>query len=191
LLFPAVATLFGAAADVGRLHVAVAVGAVIGGLTANYIIKGNRHGLIVLLAACSWAVAIVFFGLSKNWTIALACLGAAGYADMVSGAYRQTIWNRTIPKEIRGRMAGLEMISFLAGPMIGNAQLGVLADLIGVRQAICASGFVGLLNAWRCRNYITAFCKVCRFACSSPFYSGLTRTYLKIVSRSRSAINVG
>ena len=41
--------------------------------------------------------------------VAIACLVAAGAADMVSALFRMTIWNETIPSTIRGRMAGIEL----------------------------------------------------------------------------------
>ena len=74
----------------------------------------------------------------------MAFLMAAGYADMISGVYRSTIWNQTIPSELRGRLAGIEMISYLSGPMLGNTQLGILAGMMGVRRAITLSSIIGL-----------------------------------------------
>ena len=37
----------------------------------------------------------------------------AGAADMVSGLFRMTIWNQTIPDHLRGRLAGIEMVSYM------------------------------------------------------------------------------
>ena len=92
----------------------------------------RRHGLMILLAAGAWSACMVGFGLSKSFPLAMTFLLLAGYADMVSAVFRQTIWNQTIPDELRGRLAGIEMISYLTGPLLGNTQLGFMASAIGI-----------------------------------------------------------
>ena len=78
------------------------------------------------------------------WGI-FACLALAGAADMVSGIFRVTMWNQTIPDEFRGRLAGIELLSYTSGPMIGNATGGAdgaisaAAGSRSARAACCAS----------------------------------------------------
>jgi len=84
-------------------------------------------------------VAMAFgFGL---WS-AMVCLAIAGAADMLSGVFRGTIWNETIPNAMRGRLAGIEMISYLTGPLIGNARAGFTAEVSGLSVAIWSGGAV-------------------------------------------------
>jgi MFS family permease len=64
----------------------------------------------------------------------------AGAADMVSALFRMTIWNQTIPDHLRGRLAGIEMVSYTTGPLLGNAESGVAAGLFGVRASIVSGG---------------------------------------------------
>jgi hypothetical protein len=59
---------------------------------------------------------------------------------MVSGVFRGTIWNETIPNTLRGRLAGIEMISDLTGPLLANARAGFMADAGGCRRR---SGWAG------------------------------------------------
>jgi MFS family permease len=94
----------------------------------------------VVLAAACWGAAIVGFGLAGRLWLALACLALAGAADMVSGLFRSIIWNQTIPDHLRGRLAGIEMISYTTGPLLGNAEAGVAAKLFGVRASIVSGG---------------------------------------------------
>jgi MFS family permease len=63
---------------------------------------------------------------------------------MVSGVFRGTIWNETIPNSFRGRLAGIEMISYLTGPLVGNARAGFMADALGVPAAIWIGGAICL-----------------------------------------------
>ena len=103
-----------------------------------------RHGRAVIIAAVVLALGIVALGFAPNLSTALACLAVAGAADMVSGVFRGTIWNETIPNALRGRLAGIEMISYLTEPLIGNARAGLMADAFGVSLAIWIGGAVCL-----------------------------------------------
>jgi hypothetical protein len=72
--------------------------------------------------------------------MALLFLAIAGAADMVSGLFRMTIWNQTIPDHLRGRLASIEMISYLTGPYLGNGEAGVVASLFSVRASVVSGG---------------------------------------------------
>ena len=82
----------------------------------------HHHGRAVLLAAIGWGLAIAGVGLSDSVAIVLLMLGLAGAADMISGLFRMLIWNQTIPDELRGRMAGVEMLSYSIGPTLGQVR---------------------------------------------------------------------
>ena len=144
-LFPAIAALYGGA-SVGFLFSAIAVGALIASLTSGWASRVHRHGLAITLAAGMWGVAIIFFGLSDNLWLALFFLGVAGFFDMISGIFRQTVWNQTIPNRFRGRLAGIEMISYLTGPMLGNAEAGIVAHYFTVKTSIISGGILTILG---------------------------------------------
>jgi MFS family permease len=162
LLFPAIAEEFagtrsGGAAYLGWLHTGIAVGALLASLTSGWTRNVRRHGLMVLWAAGSWSALMIGFGASQSFPIAMGFLILAGYADMISGVFRSTIWNQTIPSELRGRLAGIEMISYLSGPMLGNTQLGFLAGHLGVRRAITISSLIGLVSVVGCAGLLPKF----------------------------------
>lgn len=162
LLFPAVAEEFAgsperSAAYLGWLHAGIPIGALAASLTSGWARSVRRHGLYILWAAGSWSAFMIGFGWARSFTVAMGFLILAGYADMVSGVFRSTIWNQTIPNELRGRLAGIEMISYLSGPMLGNTQLGLLADHYGVRRAIRLSSLVGLLGVAGCAALLPRF----------------------------------
>ena len=155
LLFPAVAEAFSqtpgnGATYLGWLHSGIAIGALIASLTSGWTRNIRRHGVMVLWAAGSWSAMMIGFGAAKSFPLAMGFLILAGYADMVSGVFRSTIWNQTVPTELRGRLAGIEMISYLSGPMLGNTQPGFLAGHLGVRRAITLSSLIGLCAVCGC-----------------------------------------
>lgn len=143
-LFPAMALAYGHTESVGWLLSAMSVGALAIGLFSGWAGKVRRHGRAVVIAAAVWALGIVALGFAPSLMLALVCLAAAGAADMVSGVFRGTIWNETIPNALRGRLAGIEMISYLTGPLIGNVRAGFMADAWGVSVAIWVGGLVCL-----------------------------------------------
>jgi MFS family permease len=85
-------------------------------------------------------VAIMLFGAVDSIVLALFFLLAAGFFDMISGIFRGAIWNQTIPNYLRGRLASIEMISYLTGPMLGSAKMGIVAEAFGVKAALISGG---------------------------------------------------
>jgi len=136
-LFPAFAAELGGAGVLGLLYAAPSLGSLLATATSGWTNRVHRHGLAVIWAAGCWGAAIVAFGFAPNLPIALA---AAGAADMISGIFRSTIWNQTIPDHLRGRLAGIEQVSYSTGPLLGNLEAGVVASLAGLRASIVSGG---------------------------------------------------
>jgi MFS family permease len=105
-----------------------------------------RHGLAVAIAAACWGLAIVAFGFAGRLWLALLCLAFAGASDMVSGVFRILIWNQTTPDHLRGRLAGIELISYHTGPMLGNAESGILASIVSIRATVVSGGILCVLG---------------------------------------------
>jgi MFS family permease len=145
-LFPAIAEEFGGAGVLGLLYAAPAVGSLLATVTGGWVSRVNRHGLAIIIAAGVWGAAIAGFGLAPNLSLALAGLVVAGGADMVSGIFRMTIWNQTIPDRLRGRLAGIEQISYTSGPLLGNVEAGVVASLAGVRASVVSGGVLCVIG---------------------------------------------
>jgi MFS family permease len=109
-------------------------------LTSGWTSHMHRHGAAICFAAAGWGLAVAAAGLAPNLELALLGLAAAGAADMISGIFRSTVWNQTIPDELRGRLAGIEQVSYSTGPLLGNVESGLAASLVGVRGAIVSGG---------------------------------------------------
>ena len=55
---------------------------------------------------------------------------------------RGALWNETIPDRLRGRLAGVEMISWSSGPLLGNARAGASASVFGLSWAMVGGGTI-------------------------------------------------
>jgi MFS family permease len=139
-LFPAVAGHYGGTAVVGFLFAAPGVGSLLAMLTSGWAAHVHHHGRAIVLGASAWGLAIVGFGLAQALWVALLCLALAGAGDAISGIFRGTLWNETIPDRLRGRLAGMEMISWSSGPTLGNAEAGFAARAFGLRNSVVLGG---------------------------------------------------
>jgi MFS family permease len=143
-LYPALAEQYGPG-YIGLFPGAIAVGALLASVTSGWTKNVHRHGLMVVISAVLWGFAILFFGLVNSIWPALLFLSAAGFFDMISGIFRGSIWNQTIPNYLRGRMASIEMISYLTGPYLGSAKMGLVAERFGVKAALVSGGIMSVI----------------------------------------------
>ena len=156
-LFPAIAAGFGGAEVLGLMLAAPAVGSMLVALFSGWTRHVHRHGRAVALAACGWGLAIVGFGLAGALWPALAFLAVAGGMDAISGLFRSVIWNETIPDRLRGRLAGVEMISYTSGPTLGNFEAGALASVVGVRASVVSGGVMCVVGTGVILAFLPAF----------------------------------
>jgi MFS family permease len=57
-----------------------------------------------------------------------------------------TMWNQSIPDSLRGRLAGIEMLSYSSGPTLGNVEAGLLETFAGLRTSIVAGGVFSVVG---------------------------------------------
>jgi MFS family permease len=156
-LFPAISDRLGGPSVLGLLYAAPAVGALAAGVTGRWVARVPRHGLGVMVAAAIWGVAIVFFGFCSTLWPALASLAIAGGADAVSGIFRMTMWNQTIPDALRGRLASIEMVSYMSGPLLGHVEAGMVAAAFGVPASVVSGGVLCVVGVLACGVLLPRF----------------------------------
>ncbi|MGW1763711.1 MFS transporter [Streptomyces sp. NPDC002073] len=139
-IFPFLADELDAVWALGLMYAAGAVGSLLLGLTSGWTSRVHRHGLLVIGGATVWGLAVAAAGWTGSIWVVLACLAVAGAGDMLSGLGRATIWNQTIPEELRGRLAGIEVLSYSVGPQLGQVRAGTAAGWTGTRSAFWTGG---------------------------------------------------
>jgi hypothetical protein len=108
-------------------------------------------------SATIWGIAIAAFGRMSAPAPALAFLAVAGGADAVSGIFRSAIWNQTVPDALRGRLASIELVSYSTGPLLGNAESGLVASLFSVPASIFSGGVLCVLGCLLCGMLLPGF----------------------------------
>ena len=142
VLFPALAEqVFDRPEILGLLYSAETVGALIATALSGWTGRIHHHGRAIVIAAAAYGGFVGLAGLMPSVWLMLLFFVLSGAADMISGVFRGTVWNQTIPENMRGRLAGIEMLSYSVGPLGGQVRAGVTADLWSVRGAIVSGGF--------------------------------------------------
>jgi MFS family permease len=141
-LFPALALVrfHGGAGILGLLYAAPAAGALLGALLTGWVVSVHRQGLAVLVAVAVWGAAITAFGFAYWLPVALALLGIAGAADVVSAVFRGTILQTETPDGLRGRLSSIHTAVVTGGPRIGDVEAGAVAALGGTQVSIVSGG---------------------------------------------------
>jgi MFS family permease len=153
-LFPALAaTVFGGGATtVGLLYSAPGVGALLGALTSGWVGRVRRQGLAVVCAVLAWGLSIAGFGVAHWLPLALVLLAVAGWADVLSAVFRNTIIQFAGPDGMRGRLMGVQMAVVAGGPRLGDLEAGSVATAFGDTVSVVSGGLAcvagAVLVAW-------------------------------------------
>jgi len=124
------------------------MGSIVVTATSGWIKNFTRHGRAITFAAIGWGACIALAGVFNSLWVVLFFLGLAGASDQVSSLCRSTLWNQTIDDEYRGRLAGLELLSYSVGPLAGQLRAGTTAALTSLRISVISGGLlcIGLVT---------------------------------------------
>jgi MFS family permease len=159
LIISAVASLFGApyiymtpvfARDIfhlGETGLALlqgmaGAGALFGALFLAYLGDFRRKGWFVLCGVFAFAVCLVGFSLSTHVGLSLFFLFALGFGIVCSVAVTNTLLQKLVTDEMRGRVMSMFMLSFIGAMPIGNLLAGAVSHRFGVPRTLAAGGII-------------------------------------------------
>ena len=159
LLISAVTSMFGApyiymtpvfARDIfhlGETGLAVLMGmagagALFGALFLAYLGDFRRKGWFVLGGDIAFAVCLVCFSLSTRFGLSLFFLFALGFGIVCSVAVTNTLLQKLVTDEMRGRVMSMFMLSFIGAMPIGNLIAGAASHRFGVPRTLAAGGLI-------------------------------------------------
>jgi predicted MFS family arabinose efflux permease len=160
-LFPALAATHfgGGATTVGLLYAAPGAGALIGAVTTGWVGHVRRQGLAVIAAVIVWGAAITGFGLVRWLPLGLLFLAIAGWADVISAVFRNTIIQFAGPDAMRGRLMGVQMAVVTGGPRIGDLEAGAVATAFGNVTSVVSGGLACIAGAFLVARLIPGFAR--------------------------------
>jgi MFS family permease len=117
-------------------------GALFGALLLAYLGDFRHKGWFVLGGDVGFAICLIVFSLSRNLTLSLIFLFALGFAIVSSIAVTNTLLQKLVPDEMRGRVMSMFMLSFIGAMPIGNLIAGAASHRFGVPHTLAAGGLI-------------------------------------------------
>ena len=145
-LIPFWADQLGSTWALGLLYAAGTVGSIAVTLTSGWTKEVRFYGRAIMWAAMGWGAAIALAGATNYLALVLLFLALAGASDMVSALFRSAMWNQTIPDNLRGRLAGIELLSYSLGPLAGQMRAAGMAAAFSLTFSVTAGGIICMIS---------------------------------------------
>jgi MFS family permease len=117
-------------------------GALFGALFLAYLGDFRRKGWFVLGGDLGFALCLIGFSLSTNILVSLVFLFALGFGIVCSVAVTNTLLQKLVTDEMRGRVMSLFMLSFIGAMPIGNLIAGAASHRFGAPRTLAAGGLI-------------------------------------------------
>jgi len=130
----------------GYLIIAAGVGMLIGMVTLERLRHYLKMGTIVVSSFIMSGVVLIGLSSVKDWRLALILIFLLGVSNIYITSTIQTILQHRIPRQIRGRVFGLQNMLINSAFTFPVVVFGAIADIWGVLFAISVLGWVALLT---------------------------------------------
>src|SRR5918993_26453 len=117
-------------------------GSLFGALFLAYLGDFRRKGWFVLGGCLGFAVCLIGFSLSTNVVLSVIFLFALGFAIVCSVAVTNTLLQKLVTDEMRGRVLSLFMLSFIGAMPIGNLIAGAASQRFGAPRTLAVGGLI-------------------------------------------------
>ena len=117
-------------------------GSLFGALFLAYLGDFRRKGWFVLGGSIGFAVFLIGFALSKHVVMSVIFLFALGFSIVCSVAVTNTLLQKLVTDEMRGRVMSLFMLSFIGAMPIGNLIAGTASHRFGAPRTLAVGGLI-------------------------------------------------
>jgi MFS family permease len=115
-------------------------GAFTAALLLAYLGDFQRKGWSVLGGAFSFGVCLICFGLATNLYISLIFLYGVGFSIVTSVAVANTLLQKLVTDQMRGRVMSMFILAFIGTMPIGNLVAGAVSQRFGAPVALAGGG---------------------------------------------------
>lgn len=123
----------------------------IGALVSAYslAVRQSVRGLtkMIPISSALFGVALILFGISKNFWFSLVVLAFCGFGMMQQMAASMTIIQTIVEEEKRGRVMSYSTVALVGMAPFGSLLAGTIANAIGAPRTVMVSGAACLLGA--------------------------------------------
>ena len=121
-------------------------GGILGAIVLASMGDVRRKGLLFLVVAQVFGVALVLLGMSSTLVLTVVILTAISAMSALTDVLSQALMQLNVPNELRGRAMGSWVLAIGTSP-VGHLQIGALASLVSVGFALSFSGLALLALA--------------------------------------------
>ena len=130
----------------GILNAFNSAGGILGIALISLFGKGGRQGLGFIIVLHVFGISLLVLGWAPSLYVAILAITAMSGCMALSDLFSQTLLQRLVPNDLRGRAMGAWTTAVGTAP-IGNLEIGALASVLGVTAALSIHGGVLLLLA--------------------------------------------
>ncbi len=124
----------------GALLGALGLGAILGGTQVSHARRLLGSGRLISCAAFVFALVLILVGLTQNFWLLCPVLVVGGGAWIATLSTYNTAVQILVPEWVKARALALYQTALYAGLTVGSFLWGALADIIGLQEAMIASG---------------------------------------------------
>jgi predicted MFS family arabinose efflux permease len=117
-------------------------GALLGALLVAYLGDFRRKGWLVLGGAIVFGLCIIGFALSSRLTLSLMFLFGVGFSLVISVSLINTLLQKLVTDQMRGRVMSMFILSFIGTLPIGNIIAGAASNHFGPQPTLAIGGLV-------------------------------------------------
>ena len=117
-------------------------GAFLGALLVAYLGDFRRKGWFVLGGAIMFGICITVFALTTSLALSLTFLFGLGFALVVSVALTNTLLQKLVTDQMRGRVMSMFILSFMGTMPLGNIIAGTVSSHFGPQRTLAVGGLV-------------------------------------------------
>jgi len=122
-------------------------GAFFGALLVAYLGDFRRKGWFVLGGSILFGLCVTNFALSSQLSLSLVFLFGVGFSIVISVAITNTLLQKLVTDEMRGRVMSMFILSFIGTMPIGNILAGSASHRFGPQYTLAAGGLIVTLVA--------------------------------------------
>src|SRR5690606_8211822 len=120
----------------GLLLVAMATGAVAGGVGLEAVGRVRVSPRLAIVATVAFAAAVLVFAISRSFALSLVVLVIAGMANLISSSTSQAVVQLEAPADRRGRFLGAYAVAASGSRTGSGILIGALGGWLGVTWAV-------------------------------------------------------
>ena len=113
-----------------------------GALLVAYLGDFKRKGWVVLGGAMIFGLCIMGFALSSRLALSLMSLFGLGFALVLSVALTNTLLQKLVTDQMRGRVMSMFILSFMGTMPIGSILAGTASNHFGPQPTLATGGFI-------------------------------------------------